>query len=708
HTFAQNPSQWQSVNWRSCATASTCFARLTITTHGIPLFGTLTLSTLPWAHGRLLEGDEESITIEQYWKSVNRLLRCLREEFSAELPIKLMKEPKIQSKFLELESLTKLTNILYEWAGFKPTGYPLALIENLSGDNTLTAKEPQIKHETDIPILNSFYIQDLEATAISLSSLKGKSIDHYLSNKNGNRIALDSIEGIKTILDSVRPEKIPSGRWPNCLSQKQSLMQQFAINKAFTLPVFSVNGPPGTGKTSLLREIIAENIVARAKALSQFKTAQNAFIGRQAVNFEGNDSISISELDSSLLGYEMLVVSSNNTAVQNLSQELPLRAQLAPSSQASYLETVATKALGLKEKEAWGLISATLGNMENCRRFVENVFINSSKVKGEARIWEWIDAYEGPSFAEARDTFVTIMNRQSYLSEALERLAFLHDEISIHSDESYCAEEIKALVTAEEKSEQLYTKLSQLSEEEEETKEHLALLKEREMLWKTERPNTLIRMINRDISKAWSDKFRTIKNDRIAAIEELHKCKTQLKEVRKELLDQNDQESDLTEKLLDRAILFHIYKGDYEILKETYPTAHLPLENEELTHTKSYYQADELNCARSELFIAAMTLHEAWLAESLRVKGGFRGNLMAISNILQGKSPTTADDTRLVWQSVFLLIPVISSTFASVARLCGFFFEKKKQIWHSNLFSNDESKVIYARLAIFHCVSFIN
>ena len=36
HTFAKTPSQWESVNWSSCAEASTCFARLTITTHGIP------------------------------------------------------------------------------------------------------------------------------------------------------------------------------------------------------------------------------------------------------------------------------------------------------------------------------------------------------------------------------------------------------------------------------------------------------------------------------------------------------------------------------------------------------------------------------------------------------------------------------------------------------------------------------------------------
>ncbi len=89
--------------------------------------------------------------------------------------------------------------------------------------------------------------------------------------------------------------------------------------------------------------------------------AKNAFMGRQALNFENSDPVLVSELDPSILGYEMVVVSSNNTAVQNLSQELPLRSQLDPSFQyASYLETVATKALGLKEKEAWGLISGTL------------------------------------------------------------------------------------------------------------------------------------------------------------------------------------------------------------------------------------------------------------------------------------------------------------------------------------------------------------
>jgi len=84
HTYASQLSQWQSINWQSTAApgSTTCFARLTLTTHGIPLFGTLSLSTLPWAHGHLLNKQTESLTVEQYWKSVNRLLQSLREKLS--------------------------------------------------------------------------------------------------------------------------------------------------------------------------------------------------------------------------------------------------------------------------------------------------------------------------------------------------------------------------------------------------------------------------------------------------------------------------------------------------------------------------------------------------------------------------------------------------------------------------------------------------
>lgn len=670
HTFATLPSEWKSINWQACGPSTTCFARLTLTTHGIPLFGTLSLSTLPWAHGRLLEGKAELVTLEQYWKSVHRFILFLREEFSANLPKKLMKEPKQHGKYLDLESLTELVHHLYNWAGYRPTGYPLALVETLLGDPTQAAKDPQIKSERDIPILNSFYIQDLEAATASINHLQGKPLNSYLGNHQQERILLDSDQGAQTILSTIRPTKTPSGRFPDPPAKKQSLMQQFAINAAFDASVFSVNGPPGTGKTSLLREIIAENIVARAKALAQFTTPQQAFIGKQALNFENSDPIFVSELHPSLLGYEMLVVSSNNNAVQILSQELPLKSELAASYRhASYLETVATKALGLKENECWGLISSTLGNAENCRRFVENVFITPGKARYEARIWDWIDAYEGPSFAEARENFLRALEWQENHLEKLERLADLHEELKNHTDVSYCKEEQRVLTEAEEELEKLSTNLSSLAENEAEIKERLILLQEQDRLWKIERPGPLFGLFNREAKEAWGSKAKTIRNELLSVIEELHQCKTLQKDIRAQLAEQNEKVSGLTEQLLNRALLFYTDKEEYEGLINTYPDVLLPFDNQDLTHTETYYQSTESNDARSKLFIAAMAMHEAWLSEVLQAKGGFRGNLMAIASILQRKNPTTADDTRLAWQSVFLLIPVISSTFASIGRL---------------------------------------
>ena len=48
------------------------------------------------------------------------------------------------------------------------------------------------------------------------------------------------------------PEKYPLGKWPS--EYTPVLMQQIGINLSldFEKPVFSINGPPGSGKTTLV------------------------------------------------------------------------------------------------------------------------------------------------------------------------------------------------------------------------------------------------------------------------------------------------------------------------------------------------------------------------------------------------------------------------------------------------------------------------
>ena len=60
-------------------------------------------------------------------------------------------------------------------------------------------------------------------------------------------------------------------------------MQQMAINIALAeenaggCGIFSVNGPPGTGKTTLLKDIIAEYVVRRARLLADLNQPDDAF-----------------------------------------------------------------------------------------------------------------------------------------------------------------------------------------------------------------------------------------------------------------------------------------------------------------------------------------------------------------------------------------------------------------------------------------------
>ncbi|RWX07806.1 hypothetical protein EHI42_29495 [Rhizobium hidalgonense] len=696
----------------------TCFASLQLTPLGQPIFETFSVSTLPWALGRLRESGLSSLSHEAFSDSKRQLTELL-QNFRAQRQLRSSSFDDGAGQPLDAGEILTLHELLCDWASFASRQEkPIAAVEIRYKDRTerpevLSLPPQQESHapdaddeedesasvEEEIGILNSFFIEDIERamTRVKHGDIP-EPLRRYLTPlAPEKRIDLYSEDGRRAIVRALHPGNINRGRWLGEPHHAMSLMQQFAINSAIgelsDTGLFSVNGPPGTGKTTLLRDMFADNIVRRARVLSSLKTARDAFDGSpRRVIFADRSTASISALIPALAGFEMVVASSNNAAVENISRDLPKRSSIARTSSLQYLQTVAHKIACQKDNGAavklsdgdrpWGLIACALGNARNRRAFKERFAFMEIPERpnpgwsGAAKpqtIWEWREGYEGPSFAEASAAFRAADERVRDRIGQYARYADLQDDIALVSQDAFCRDALERVAAAAAELRRAQERCDMVAAEMLQIREELSDLKEVEQLLDRSAPAWWERVMPSSPARQHRQDVGVNARRQLELREALADCDHHLAKTHGPQREQALRGHEWAEQALrSRQKIWERKREEFERLGEIFGHAAVPGRLADLETDRfqidGLWRQDELAGLRSALLEAALALHEAWLAEVGRKGGGFGGNIVAISKLLSNNRPVDDEHIASIWQSLFMIVPIVSTTFASFAR----------------------------------------
>lgn len=372
----------------------------------------LSISPLAWAMKTLSGGTSDAsqkLSIEGYRSEIKSIEEQIKILFKSCDEDETCSSQKTESAFgvqniVSYKKLKNVEDIIYKKLDLKVSDEQSFLSVYFK---LYASEKDRAEDEYDVSLHMDFYSEDLAFVVDGLrnnvfTKEKEKMLIDYILGLSRYGIGSDNaphrFDVIKPkneedlyqfMADNLTAAKAPIGKWPSKFMP--ALMQQIAINMAISedvdLPIFSVNGPPGTGKTTLLKEVIVSNIVEKARILADYEDPDEAFDDYLFKNGDGPNGSYNQYVrkyhrlkNKKINAYSVLVVSNNNTAVENITKELPVEAKILEDIRPSK-EIKGQNDLALAELSKLFTVSESTGKLPFTKKYWENYIDCNGKKK---------------------------------------------------------------------------------------------------------------------------------------------------------------------------------------------------------------------------------------------------------------------------------------------------------------------------------------
>ncbi|WP_290219112.1 AAA domain-containing protein [Kaistella yonginensis] len=335
------------------------------------------------------------------------------------------------------------------------------------------------------------------------------------------------------------------------------------------------------------------------------------------------------------------------------------------STEISYFKDVAENCIN---KESWGIISAVLGNKENRTALMNNLWFNKN-FKDLQNTLKDDKLFDNSQWEEVKTTFTNKLNEVSAEKKRLESFkkdyqVFLETEKTLVELTQNFENTKKEYQTSEIKCQNQKSKVLELSNHKKEILNELSIIK-------SNKPSFFSYWFSKSQRNTYKKALEIALNTYNQISEEMNienpillKDESDFNKIAS-LLKKQEVETNRLKKQVEK--LFIQTENARTELKNNYADIHYweNIESKKSQESCPWY-SDRLKKLQSELFIISLKLNEVFILTANATSSRISTTLAGFFEYLKGETTASKKEIKAMWNTFFLVIPVVSSTFASI------------------------------------------